>query len=161
MTREKSLADLAARWMISCRPYVNVRHYLLAAADIQTRATLRDAPASAPLLSSLVSTPGGAFLPTLFHIALYIALSLSRLASSLPSFLSPSVTVSSRSSLSHASFFLLNQQYTMSLVLSPLARALTFSFRLSSPLSPISQSYPRQRKMPSVSQSRERPAFSA
>jgi len=44
--------------------------------------------------------------------------------------------------------------------LSLLARALTFSFRLSSPLSPISQSYPRQRKMPGVSQSRERPAFS-
>lgn len=50
--------------------------------------------------------------------------------------------------------------YYVSCLLSLLARALTFSFHLSSPLSPISQSYPRQRKMPGVSQSRERPAFS-
>lgn len=153
MTREKSLADLAARWMISCRPYVNVRHYLLAAADIQTRATLRD-PLSPLPLRRLVSTPGGSFLPTLLHIvACFLSLSLSPSpAAYLP--LIPLFTLA-------RVFFPSDWQYTTSLVLSPLARALTFSFRLSSPLSPISQSYPRQRKMPGVSQSRERPAFSA
>lgn len=155
VTREKSPADLAARRMISCWPYVNVRHYLLAAADIQTRATLRDALSLFLHLSRTASTPKGSFLPTLLSVPLR----------SLPVslfFLSVAVYLSliALFTLAHVFFSVGLMVYYVSRLLSLLARALTFSFRLSSPLSPISQSYPRQRKMPGVSQSRERPAFS-
>lgn len=81
--------------------------------------------------------------------------------------LSLSLSLSLRCCLSFSHLFTLHSRtrlFSIGLMvyvsLSLLARALTFSFRLSSPLSPISQSYPRQRKMPGVSQSRERPAFS-
>lgn len=83
-------------------------------------------------------------------LSLYLSLSLCRCLSS------SHLALHSRTRL----FSIGLTVYYVSRLLSLLARALTFSFRLSSPLSPISQSYPRQRKMPGVSQSRERPAFS-
>lgn len=78
MTREKSLADLAARWMISCRPYVNVRHYLLATADIQTCATLCDILPSLTLLPP----PGDRFSRHLVALSLSCSLLLSIFLSS-------------------------------------------------------------------------------
>lgn len=101
VTREKSPADLAARWMISCRPYVNVRPLFIGSSwHSDVRYPLWCSFSfSLPALhfSRFASTPEGSFLPTL----------LRTVALPLPfSFSSPlSIFFSSRSSLSHASFF--------------------------------------------------------
>lgn len=135
--------------MISCRPYVNVRHYLLATADIQTCATLRDILPSL----TLFPPPGDRFSR---HFSTSL---LSPFSSSLSLFLSCSLLLSVFLSSRTRLFSVRLAVYYVFHPFTSRSRP-TFSFRLSFSLSPISQSYPRQRKMPGVSQSRERPAFS-
>lgn len=169
VTREKLPADLAARRMISCQPYVNV-HGIIYWQQLTFR--LPSARCSPFLLSlprslsfSLDFHPRGIISPdsSPHHSSPLLSLFLS----------SPPLLARCLSSSRPALFTLARVLFSVgptvrsvfvSLLLpssSPLTHALTFSSRLSSPLSPISQSYPRQRKMPGVSQSRERPAFSA
>lgn len=147
----KITADLAARWMISCRPYVNVRHYLLATADIQTCATLHDILPSLTLLPP----PGDRFSRHFSTSLLFPSLCPPSLSLSLSCSLLLSIFLSFRTRL----FSVRLAVYYVFHPFTSRSRP-TFSFCLSFPLSPISQSYPRQRKMPGVSQSRERPAFS-